>query len=199
MPRSKNDRRILLFVTNNVSKYEEAREILKGFDFRLKRKHLELDEPQSSSIEYVAKQTALLAFEMLRRPLFKEDAGLFIDALNGFPGPYSSYVYSSIGVEGILKLMKGVKNRKAKFKSCVAFISKRVCPRPRIFIGEVKGHIAMKAIGKHGFGFDPIFIPSGLSKTFGQMHISEKNETSHRSIAFRAMAAFLLRNPWVIG
>jgi len=201
MPRRPEGRgsRVLYFVTGNKGKFVEAKALLSDLGFRLRQEDLELDEPQADSLEYVARKTGLSAFEILRRPLFLEDAGLFIDALKGFPGVYSSYVYSSIGIRGVLKLMEGKSERSARFRSCVAFISDSVHPRPRLFKGEVEGHISTSPKGEHGFGFDPIFIPSDFHTTFAQMDVSQKNELSHRSKAIRAMGSFLSRNPSVIG
>ena len=201
MPRRNEGRgsKLLYFVTGNRGKFIEAEDILRQFGFRLRQEDLELDEPQSDSLEYVAKRTALSAFEALKRPLFLEDAGLFIDTLNGFPGVFSSYVYSSIGVEGILRLMRDVGERRARFKSCVAFVSSAIYPKPKLFMGEVEGHISRSAKGEQGFGFDPIFVPSGFSKTFAQMSTSQKNRLSHRSKAIRAIGSFLSRNPSLLG
>lgn len=193
-----HDLPIIRFVTGNKGKFREATRIAKEFGLRLSFEDIELDEPQSDSIEYVAKRTALLAFQIIKRPLFVEDAGLFIDALHGFPGVYSSFVYSSIGVPGILKLMSGIGDRRARFKSCVALSSSSNPSRPKIFTGEVEGSISKRAKGQGGFGFDPIFVPSGLSRTFAQMSVPEKNRISHRSKAVRALCSFVLKNPLVV-
>ena len=103
------------------------------------------------------------------------------------PGPYSSYVYRKIGKEGILKLLEGCDNRRARFKSVVVFSS----PDSEIkyFRGVVEGKISRTVRGESGFGFDPIFEPDELSgRTFGELSIEEKNEISHRSRALRSFA-----------
>jgi XTP/dITP diphosphohydrolase len=121
-----------------------------------------------------------------------EDAGLFVDALQGFPGPYSSDVYKRLGVKGVLKLMEGVRNRKASFRSAVAFC--RPAGRPKCFLGTVVGTIGLRPRGSGGFGFDPIFIPAeGDGRTFAQMTVDEKNRMSHRARSFRKFSRWLCK------
>jgi XTP/dITP diphosphohydrolase len=144
-------------------------------------------EVQNDNIENIARLSAIDAASKTNLPVIVEDAGLFIDALNGFPGPYSSYVYRTIGKEGIIKLLEGVNNREAHFKSVVAFCDPKcnvIC-----FEGIVKGKIAMEPRGNSGFGFDPIFEPAEQpGKTFGEMSIENKNRFSHRGKALRKFA-----------
>ena len=116
-----------------------------------------------------------------------EDSGLFIDALNGFPGPYSSYVFRTLGNRGIVKLLDGMENRKAYFLSVVAYADG--C-EIRSFTGKVKGNISREIRGGEGFGFDPVFEVSG--KTFGEVSIKEKNEISHRKHAFESFFTWFM-------
>ncbi|MEM1618193.1 MAG: XTP/dITP diphosphatase [Desulfurococcaceae archaeon] len=172
----------LCFVTSNIHKYNEVKPIAESLGIELELcTDLKL-EIQSDSIEEVVLKSAMIAYAVLSKPVLVEDAGLFIEALNGFPGPYSSYVYRTIGIKGILKLMEGVKDRRACFKSAsaVAF-SKGVI----VATGEVHGEIVLEPRGDKGFGFDPIFIPVGESRTFAEMTIEEKNSKSHRAISTR--------------
>jgi XTP/dITP diphosphohydrolase len=118
-----------------------------------------------------------------------EDAGLFVDALKGFPGPYAAYVYKTISNPGLLKLMENVKDRKATFRSVMAYYDGQ--SEPVCFEGEASGRIAYDEIWgnlKTGFGFDPIFQPEGSKKTFAEMTIEEKNGFSHRANAIRKFA-----------
>ncbi|HYY90876.1 MAG TPA: non-canonical purine NTP pyrophosphatase, partial [Candidatus Dormibacteraeota bacterium] len=117
-------------------------------------------------------------------------SGLFIDALGGFPGPYSSYVYGTIGLRGILNLLNGQKQRGAFFQSSIAFGSPTL--DPRLFTGRIMGSISKRASGNFGFGYDPIFIPKGSKKTFGQTGLLVKNANSHRAKAFRQFARWFL-------
>jgi len=120
-----------------------------------------------------------------------EDTGLFIDALNGFPGALAAYVHKSIGLQGILKLLEGVENRKAHFDAAVAYGA----PPGRIwvFTGRVYGRISLKEAGSGGFGFDPLFVPEGFDKTFAEMSLEEKSKISHRALAFRRLGVWIAR------
>lgn len=181
----------LYFVTGNEHKLREASGILAPYGIRVVRLYERKLEVQSDSLEEIAR----IAAESIERKdilFFVEDAGLFIRALNGFPGPYSSYVYKTIGLEGVLKLMKGVTDRSAVFRSVVALNVPRV--GIKIFTGEVHGTIAEDIRGTHGFGFDPIFIPSGSNRTFAEMTPYEKNKVSHRAISLTKMAEWLISN-----
>ena len=145
-------------------------------------------EIQDDSLENIAKASAIDAAEKCRLPIIVEDAGLFINALNGFPGPYSSYVNRTIGVEGILKLMKNIEDRSAYFLSAVTFYDP-ASGELKIFRGKVDGKIAEEARGESGFGFDPIFIPiEGDGRTFAEMGAEGKNKFSHRARALRKFA-----------
>jgi XTP/dITP diphosphohydrolase len=109
------------------------------------------------------------------RPVIVEDDGLFIDALKGFPGQYSSYAFKTIGNDGILKLLVGSADRVASFRSLIAFHDGR---RLSISEGRVDGQISDK-ITEGGWGYDPIFVPAGTRLTFAQLK-EKKNEYSHR-------------------
>ena len=118
-----------------------------------------------------------------------EDSGLQVDALNGFPGPYSSYVFRTIGWQGILDLLQGTENRKAHFISVIGLYWNREI---YTFEGRCEGTIANVGAGKTGFGFDPIFIPdAGSGKTFAEMEMASKNNISHRSLSTKQLLDFL--------
>ena len=175
----------IYFVTGNAYKFEEAARALENVGIKLIMKDLDIDEPQSDSLEYIASKCALEAMKVLKGPLLVEDSGLFIQSLGGFPGPYSSYVYRKIGCSGILKLLRGSEDRDAYFKCVVAFASSSQ-KKPALFKSLVHGIISDEIRGKRAFGFDPIFIPRGFSDTFANMNIEVKNTISHRGKAFKA-------------
>jgi len=179
--------RLAFFVTSNIHKFNEARLILTKYKVATAMLKIEAVEIQDDNLESIAKASATDAVKKCGLPVFVEDAGLFIEALNGFPGPYSSYVYRTIGIKGILKLMENADKREACFQSVVAFSSPE--EEPKCFQGKVKGKISMEERGSSGFGFDPIFEPSGgRKKTFAEMTTNEKNEYSHRAKALRKFA-----------
>lgn len=174
----------IIFVTGNKNKIHEAELILKPFNISISGVDLSIDEVQADDVEYIAKRAAEDAYKILQTSLIVEDSGLYIDALNGFPGPYSSYVYKTLGIQGILKLMADIKRRNATFKAAVAYTDGSTI---KIFTGLSKGWISLEARGE-GWGFDPIFVPEGSIKTFGEMSVDEKNFFSHRGKALMNFA-----------
>jgi XTP/dITP diphosphohydrolase len=183
----------LYLISRNPGKVSELRKLGSYFGIEIVPLDLPKVEVQSESLEEVSLFSAVNAFLTLRKPLIVEDSGLYIEALNLFPGAYSSFVYKTIGIRGILKLLEGVENRRAYFKSVIALAAPNV-PEVRLFTGVVHGVIATEPRGLRGFGFDPIFVPEGSAKTFAEMEEDEKNRVSHRGKAFRELASWLLDN-----
>ncbi|MHA1687355.1 MAG: XTP/dITP diphosphatase [Candidatus Heimdallarchaeaceae archaeon] len=180
------------FVTHNEHKYLEASKLAVEYNIEVMWVNFEYEEIQDDDPETIAKQSCTILLKekfSIDGPFFLEDAGLFIEALNGFPGPYSSYVYKKIGNKGILKLMENQENRKAYFKSVVAaYFGGDI----HLFKGISWGEIAFQTHGEKGFGFDPIFIPEQLAetdepKTFAEMNTETKNLYSHRQKALREL------------
>lgn len=182
----------LLFATNNLGKLREATLVLRKFGVALRAAAVSKIEIQSTSLREIATYAARTAYRAAGRPIVVEDSGLFIDALKGFPGPYSSYVYSTIGLRGVLKLMDGIEDRRARFIAVVALAVSE--DDVYVFEGSVEGYISPEIRGDRGFGFDPIFIPAGYSRTFGEMDIDEKTGCSHRGKAFRELGIWILNN-----
>jgi len=184
--------KLVFFVTNNLHKFNEAKRVLAEYGLATVMLKMKTLEVQDDDIENIAKISALSAFREVNLPVIVEDAGLFVEALNGFPGPYSSYAYRTIGVNGILKLMDGIDNRRAQFKSVVAFCDS--IDNVRCFHGVANGRISEKPRGSSGFGFDPIFEPEEKpDKTFAEMSVEEKNMFSHRAKAIRMFAEWYKR------
>jgi len=147
-------------------------------------------EIQAESLEITIIPGLQWVMSKYNRPIMIDDSGLFIDALKGFPGVYSSYVYKTVGCGGILSLMKGVRNRGARFECCIGFM--RPGGEPFIAKGVAPGSISSKMIGSGGFGYDPIFVPEGQDKTYAQFDIEAKNKISHRG---KAIELFLRNLP----
>jgi len=179
----------IFFITGNIGKVKEATEKLRPLGFSVIQKDLGYPEVQADSLEEVAAWGASHVQERFDEPFILEDAGLFIESLQGFPGVYSKYVFFTIGLEGILRLLEGIENRNAVFRSVYAY--KAPGKKPVLLIGECKGVIAKKKLGAHGFGYDPIFLPHGAQKTFGEMTVEEKNQFSHRARALEKLLTVL--------
>ena len=179
----------LYFITGNKGKVIEAEEKFKKINIKIIQKDLGYPEPQVESLEDVACFGIDYLKDKINHPFILEDAGIFIEELNGFPGVYSKYVFYTIGCNGILKLLKNIKNRKAVFRSVYGYYNKE--KKIKFFIGECKGRISEKIIGNKGFGYDPIFIPKDQNKTFAEMNIDEKNNYSHRGKSLVKMINYL--------
>ncbi|HEX9816595.1 MAG TPA: XTP/dITP diphosphatase [Candidatus Thermoplasmatota archaeon] len=181
----------LRFVTSNQGKVKEAQARLASLGIEVVGNARDLEEIQADTIEAVARHKARQLLGKIRPPFFIEDAGLHIDALRGFPATYSSFVFRTIGVDGILRLLEGKtgKERRAYFLAVIAYVD--VSRRVRIFTGRADGHIADAAHGKNGFGFDPIFIPDRSTRTFAELDADEKGEVSHRGHALDQLARHL--------
>lgn len=184
----------ILFATSNRGKLEEARKILAPFGLSVEQydgKGTEIQADTNGEIAaYAAREAAITA----GRPVLVEDAGLFADSLKGFPGPYSAYAFKTIGVAGIIALLGSPHDksgdRAARFVSSIAYCEPG--GEPVLFDGSVQGTITSRPKGKMGFGFDPIFVPDGGAKTFGELTLDEKCAVSHRSVALRKFAKWYL-------
>jgi XTP/dITP diphosphohydrolase len=122
------------------------------------------------------------------RKVIVEDDGLFVDSLSGFPGQYSSFVFKTIGNDGILKLLTGSTKRSAYFLSLIAFYDGRILS---ISEGRVNGRITDR-ITEGGWGYDPIFVPDGTDLTFAELE-KNKNEYSHRKRALEKFVQWYLK------
>jgi XTP/dITP diphosphohydrolase len=120
-------------------------------------------------------------------PCMADDSGLAVAALNGAPGIYSARFAGAQGDDSannalLLEQLKGQSNRNAYFVSVVAYFDGQML---RVFRGELHGHIAEKSKGSNGFGYDPLFIPSGSDRTLAEYTAEEKNSISHRARSMR--------------
>ncbi|OGD70106.1 non-canonical purine NTP pyrophosphatase, RdgB/HAM1 family [Candidatus Collierbacteria bacterium RIFCSPLOWO2_01_FULL_50_23] len=176
----------IYFATTNEGKRQEASQIL---GIRVEGIKLDAPEIQSLDVNEVAHFKARHYFDQLKHPLFVEDTALIFNALNGLPGPYIRDMSEALGNEGLIKLLAGFADRSARAVSVLVYIDGE--GKEHIFEGVVGGTIADSVRGEGGFGWDPIFIPAGSSKTFGEMDRTEKNKISMRKLALEKMAAFL--------
>lgn len=162
----------ITLVTGNINKLISAKQFLEPHGFIIENIKMDTTEIQSNSVEEIAAFSAKEACEKLKCPVLKNDTGFFIEALGGFPGPYTHDVMNCIGTNGILKLMKGVKNREAYYKEAFAYCEEGC--EPVVFTSITKGTIAQRKSGKYGMKIDPIFIPNGHDKTMAHYNDEEK-------------------------
>lgn len=186
----------LVFATNNTHKLKEINSLL-GNSFTL------LSLSDMNIFEDIPEEEPLLEGNALAKAryihkvtgldVFADDTGLEIDALNGEPGVHSARYAgenkdSAANIEKVLKLLGTNTNRKARFRTVIALIFKN---EEFLFDGVVEGEIIYEKRGTDGFGYDPVFIPSGKTKTFAEMTLDEKNKISHRARAFQQLRDFL--------
>ncbi|WP_312556748.1 RdgB/HAM1 family non-canonical purine NTP pyrophosphatase [Empedobacter brevis] len=185
----------LIFATHNNNKVKEVTKMLPSY---LSMKSLtdihffdEIEET-GETFEENAQLKAKIIFEKTGKNIFADDSGLVIEALNGAPGVYS-HRYAGTGrdednIAKALKELEGKTNRKAYFISVFCLI---LNGKEYFFEGRVNGTIATEILGDNGFGYDPIFIPDGHTKSFAQMTAEEKNTISHRGKAVEKLNEFL--------
>lgn len=191
------------FITSNDHKFTEVKHVFEKNNLTVEHLKMKYTELQADSIEQIALASASSLSTIVEGDFMIEDAGLFVDSLNGFPGPYSSYIFQSIGCQGILDLLGENDNlelRQAYFASVFVMFKNG---KFNVFKGRCDGIIPIDAFGKGGFGFDPIFIPADLNKlgdldktslTFAEMGDDEKNKISHRSRSITKLISFLNEN-----
>ena len=183
----------LLLISGNEGKYREFREALGKRGIELAWRRFPYPEIQSASLDEVVEEGLAWLRAKLgeAEPFIIDDSGLFVTALNEFPGVFSAFALRTVGNAGILRLMEGVEDRRARFEARIGLWSRET--GQRVFSGRVDGRIGTEARGEGGFGFDPIFIPEGRDRTFAEIPTDEKNSFSHRGRAVAALLEFLDR------
>lgn len=197
---------MLTYVTTNEGKVREAREYLD----QIARAGIEYTEIQAASLGPIAAHGARESHRRLQEPVIVDDAGLFLDALDGFPGPYSAYVEDTIGVERLWEMIEPLENHRAEFRCVLGYCDGadfEASPDPvdredrvaaaasgaeadaevpvKLFEGTVRGRLVPPR-GEGGFGYDPIFEYNGA--TFAEIEPAEKNALSHRGRALERFA-----------
>ena len=186
----------LVFATNNRNKIEEVQHLLKGRVQLLSLQDIKCKEELAetgTTLEANARQKAKYIHEKFNLNCFADDTGLEVEALGGKPGVLSAR-YSGEeksadkNIQRVLVEMREFQNRSAYFKTIIILIINNL---EYLFEGKIHGNISTDLKGNKGFGYDPIFVPYGLDKTFAEMTIEEKNKISHRAIAVKKLADFL--------
>lgn len=145
-------------------------------------------ELQADSLAEVVEFGLRWLYERHGRPMIIDDSGLFVDALGGWPGVFSADAYKKVGCDGLLKLMGGLRHRTARFECVAGYID---ADGIRTAVGTCEGMITEEKRGEGGFGYDPIFVPTGHDQTFAEMDMEDKNLISHRGKAFSKLAGII--------
>jgi XTP/dITP diphosphohydrolase len=186
----------ICFATNNKNKLKEIAEML-GDHFELVSLSAigcteELAETRTT-LEGNSLQKAEYVHEKYQIPVFADDTGLEVKALNGEPGVYSAMYAgpqrsSEDNMTKLLQALEGKQDRSARFRTVITYMENGSMHQ---FEGIVEGKIDVKLNGEGGFGYDPIFIPKGYDQTFGELAPEIKNQISHRKRAFDGLINFL--------
>ncbi|HQV84754.1 MAG: RdgB/HAM1 family non-canonical purine NTP pyrophosphatase [Chitinophagaceae bacterium] len=186
----------LIFATNNQHKIDEIRSVLgkKIEIITLKEAGINIDIPEPyKTLEENASGKSKTIFDITATNCFSEDTGLEVNELNGEPGVKSAR-YAGEGrsfdanIEKLLSNLSGKSDRTARFRTVISLL---IDGTETLFEGICEGRIIEKKRGLQGFGYDPVFIPTGSDKTFAEMDIVEKNRFSHRKKATEKLVAFL--------
>jgi XTP/dITP diphosphohydrolase len=191
----------LIFASNNHHKLEEIYSVIGNkFEIQsLKKTGINIDLPEPhSTLEANASEKAKTVYQLTDQNCFSEDTGLEVYALNGEPGVKSARYAGEESfdklrtfdknIEKLLYELKNANDRRARFRAIISLIIDR---KETQFEGISEGVIISEKKGDLGFGYDPVFLPDGSDKTFGEMELDIKNEFSHRRKAVEKMVAFL--------
>lgn len=189
----------LVFTTNNKNKLAEIQQML-GANYLVKDLaaigcHVDIPENENT-LEGNALAKARYVKKHYGLDCFADDTGLLVDALNGAPGVYSARYAGpeKNDAQNIAKLLHELANntnRKAHFKTVIALI---LDGKEYLFTGIANGQITTSRYGENGFGYDPIFKPTGCEQTFAEMSLAQKNPISHRGKAVQKLVEFLQAN-----
>ncbi|MDH4090951.1 MAG: non-canonical purine NTP diphosphatase [Cyclobacteriaceae bacterium] len=188
----------ICFASNNQYKLAEVKHVLRGDQIdiaSLDDIHCLEELPETGqTLEENALQKAQYVFQKYAIACFADDTGLEVEALQGAPGVYSAryageHKNSEDNMNLLLAHLKDNPNRNAQFRTVIALVGLK--DQPLIFEGIIRGSIISDRRGSSGFGYDPVFIPHGHTRTFAEMSLEEKNTVSHRAIAVKKLEAYL--------
>jgi non-canonical purine NTP pyrophosphatase (RdgB/HAM1 family) len=175
---------MLYFITGNKNKFSEVKAILS----EVEQLDIDLPEIQDMDAQAIIRAKLQEAFNHAQGEFIVEDTSLYLDAMNGLPGPLIKWFLKAIGIEGLAGLAEKLGNKKAIAKTIIGYAKNR--DEIQFFEGTVHGTIVMPQ-GETGFGWDPIFLPDGHEKTFAEMSREEKNELSMRRMAVNKLKKYL--------
>jgi XTP/dITP diphosphohydrolase len=145
----------------------------------------DLPEIQSLVVREVAARKAADALQLLGEPVLVDDTGLAVEEWNGLPGAFIAWFLNSVGLPGILNMAHGLTSRRATVTTAIGYAAPGT--PVQVFQGTLRGSLATSPRGTSGFGYDPIFIPEGETRTYAEMTLEEKNIISQRRLAVEQM------------
>lgn len=175
---------MLYFITGNENKFEEAQAILGD----LERLDIDLPEIQEIDAKEIVKAKLIEALNHTKGEFIVEDTSLYLDSLNGLPGPLIKWFLQTTGREGLARIAQSFDNNKASAKTIIGYGKSH--EEIYFFEGEIKGNI-IASRGETNFGWDPIFQPEGFTQTFAEMGKEEKNKISMRKVALEKLKEFI--------
>jgi len=186
----------IIFASNNEHKIKEIKSILGNSFTLLSLSDININDEipeEEPLLEGNALSKARYINNATGMNVFADDTGLEIESLDGLPGVHSARFAgenkdSTANIEKALTLLGKTENRKARFRTVIALILEK---EEYLFEGIVTGTIIYEKRGTEGFGYDPVFVPEGKTKTFAEMDLNEKNSVSHRARAFKKLREFL--------
>jgi XTP/dITP diphosphohydrolase len=186
----------LIFATNNQHKVKEMQAAIgNAFELvSLQDAGIDIDIPEPhDTLEENASAKSRTIYDLYNSNCFSEDTGLEVEALNGEPGVKSARYAGedkafAKNIDKLLSKLADTKKREARFRTVISLI---VDDKEYLFEGICKGTIVKLPAGTEGFGYDPVFVPDGSSKTFAEMSLKEKELYSHRKKAAGKLVAFL--------
>jgi non-canonical purine NTP pyrophosphatase (RdgB/HAM1 family) len=175
----------LTFITGNEGK---AKYLSDYFHVPVEHRKLDLHEIQSLNLNEVVEDKARRAYEIVKEPVLVEDVSLIFRGMKSLPGPLIKWFFETLGNDGFCKLVDSLSTRDAYAEVMFA-----ICDNDGVhtFSGSMEGTISESPRGEMGFGWDPVFIPKGYSKTWAEMTDDDKHKTSMRKIALEKMTTFL--------
>jgi len=173
----------LTFITGNQNKVKEVQALIPS----ITQKKLDLPETQDTDSQIIIQEKINEAKKHHSGNFIIEDTGLYLDALNGFPGPLIKWLLKSIKADGISQLANKLQNTAVTAKCTVGL---HIDNQDHFFVGECRGRL-VSPTGETSFGWDAIFLPDGYNETFAQMSLELKNSISHRRVAVEKLVKFL--------
>ena len=190
----------IIFFSHNDNKIEEVKRLFEetGINILTLHNFPNISKPNEtgSTFEENAKIKSSYGYKKIKLPCFADDSGICISALDGFPGIKSKRFLKNNDDHNktfitIINKAKELSNFHAYFQTSISLTFNN---ETIFFKGVVRGKISSEPRGKYGFHYDPIFIPKGSEKTFGEMSIEEKNKISHRARAINRLKKFLIKS-----